>query len=124
MSALQEARERVERVCTTCVLCLRDHYGYSNWTVEGTSLACLAGLNPALDDEDEPYGEPTPELAAALDVAKSCPRYRFGAPAYLDCDREGIPYRATITPEVIVAAGYTDDPEAAELLARRLSNDI
>lgn len=108
----------IERACTTCLLCLRDSYGYSNYTVEGTSLSCLKGLNPALNGEDEPYGEPTPELAAALDVAKTCPSYRQGAPASLDVERDALPYpRTGITPRMILKAGYTDDKEAAKLLA-------
>lgn len=112
--------ETDSRVCTTCVLCVREDYGYSNWTVEGTSLACLVGLNPLLDGQDEPWREVTPELAKALDVAKACPKYRQGTPAAVDCDREGIPYKSVITPQLILKAGYTEDNEAASLLAERL----
>ncbi len=114
----------LKRTCTTCVLCLRDDYGYSNVTVEGTSLSCLAGLNPALDGQDEPYRDVTPELAAALDVALECPRYRVGAPATLDVDREGLSVYdsamrkySQVTPDVLKGRGATDDDEAAELLA-------
>jgi len=113
--------EEIKKACTTCVLCLREDYGYSNWTTEGTNLACLAGLNPALDGQEEPYGDLSPELAAALDVALTCPKYRVGAPATLDVDIEGIPYDTPATAEIVKKGGYTDDDEAAELLARRLT---
>jgi hypothetical protein len=113
--------EQTKRACTTCLLCLRQDYGYSNYTTEGTSLSCLAGLNPALDGQDEPYREVTPELAAALDVALTCQRYREGTPAWLDCDTESIPYDKPVTPEIVKAGGYTDDDEAAVLLAKHLT---
>jgi hypothetical protein len=111
-----------ERACTTCELCLREDSGYSNYTVIETNLYCLAGLNPALEGSEEPSREPTPELAAALDVALACPKYREGTPAWLDVDHEGIPYRTTLTSEIVKQGGYTDDDEAAELLVARLSN--
>lgn len=109
-----------KRVCTMCVLCLREDYGYSNYTTEGTTLACLAGLNPALEgQEHDTWREVTPELAAALDVALTCPRYREGAPAWLDVDMESIPYDRPTTIDDI--RHYTDDDEAAALLLKRLS---
>lgn len=117
--------DETKRACTTCLLCLREDYGYSNWTTEGTTLHCLAGLNPAVEGEEEPWREPTPELAAALDVALTCPRYRQGAPATMDVDQEGIDYKAqrenAVTSEMVIAGGYTDDPEAAALLAARFN---
>lgn len=116
--------DETKRACTTCVLCFREDYGYSNYTVEGTTLHCLAGLNPALDGQDEnPWRDMTPELAAALDVALACPRYREGAPATLDVDHENIPFpvheNATLGN---IMPAYTDDPVAAELLLARLTN--
>ena len=111
------------RSCATCVLCLRADYGYSNYTVMGTELFCLAGLNPALDQQEEPFGDLTPKQAAALDVALTCPRYRFGAPAWLDVDRDDIPSNKTLTAEMVKAARYTDDDEAAELLAQHAAKE-
>jgi len=108
---------RDERTCTTCLLCLREDYGYSNYTVEGTTLSCLAGLNDALSGQEAPWRDVTPELASILDVAKTCRRYREGAPATLDVDREGLPYGRAWTVAEVRAAGCTDDDEAAELLA-------
>lgn len=108
--------------CATCILCLRDDYGYSNWTVDGTTLACLAGLNAALGGQEDPWNEEdTAALAPILDVALTCPRFRFGAPATLDVERENIPYQKTVTPEMVIAGGYTDDLEAANLLAAWLN---
>lgn len=115
-----EQKERdAGRTCTTCVLCLRQDYGYSNWTTEGTTLHCLANLNPELDGSEDPWGEDDiKKLAPILDVALTCPRYREGAPATLDVDQEGIPYSrdGVTTADVIKKGGYTDDDEAAELL--------
>jgi hypothetical protein len=106
------------RVCTTCALCLRDSYGYSNYTVEGTLLACLAGLNPELEDKEEPWHDVTPELAAILDVAKSCPQYREGTGPALDVEREELPYGVQVTPALLLEKKYADDPEQARLMAR------
>jgi hypothetical protein len=114
------------RTCTTCVLCLREDYGYSNYTVEGTTLACLAGLNPEMEGrEDEQWNESRmAELAPILDVALTCPRYREGAPASLDVDHEDIPYptHENVTVELLMK-NYTDDRDAAKLLLARLAND-
>lgn len=126
--------DETKRACTTCLLCLREDYGYSNYTTEGTTLGCLAGLNPALDGmEDEWRPDLSPAMAVALDVALTCPRYREGAPATLDVDQEGIDsgsyqhgegwVRKDVTPESIIAGGYTDDREAAELLAARFNTE-
>lgn len=114
----------VPRTCLTCVLCLRSDFGYSNWTCEGTLFFCLAGLNPELDGKEEPWREEDKKnLDPLLDAALTCPRYRFGAPATLDVDREGIPYKEPVTPEMLAKAGYTDDAEAAPLLIEWLGKN-
>lgn len=113
-----------KRTCTTCQFCLREDAGYSNYTVTETYLACLKRLNPALDGNEEPYGEPSESLAAALDVALTCPSYTEGTPAWLDVDREDIPWTREVTVVTVeMLANYTDNPEARELLAARLNND-
>lgn len=119
---MDDPTEPTERVCTACLLCLRQDHGYSNYTVEGTNLHCLAGANPALDGQEEPYRDMTPELAAAVDVAKVCPLFRAGVPVWMDVDTEGIPYPEPATVEVVKTAGYTDDDAAAELLVKWLSS--
>lgn len=116
----------IERVCTTCLLCLREDTGWSNFTVGETVLHCLAGLNPALEGQDDKtdraiWGEPSKELAAALDVARECPKYRQGVPAWLDVDHTGFPYPERATMEQAKRADYTDDDEAAMLLAVRIN---
>ena len=117
---MNEDGKTVARTCTTCEFCLRDDYGYSNWTVEGTSLHCLKGLNPKLDGkEDETWREPSPEVVEALDVALTCESYVQGAGVWLDCDREGWPYKEE-EQTLDAVKGYTDHPEAAGLLFRYL----
>lgn len=86
--------------CATCRFCLSQDHGYSNWTVTDTSFHCLLDLNPKLEGSEtmyEPdiYEDMTPELAEALDVAKTCPRYTDGAPVHLDIDQEDIPEKKT-----------------------------
>lgn len=99
--------------CLVCVYCLRQDYGYSNWTVEGTTMFCLRGLNPSLDDSEVPWSQPSKALAEALDVALTCPSYRHGAPAHLDVDREGIPYE---NPQPSDYMDYAEDAEVAQLM--------
>lgn len=78
--------------CATCRFCLRKDYGISNATTEGATFHCLLDLNSKLENQELPYDEMTPELAEALDVAITCPRYRDGAPVWLDVDMEDISY--------------------------------
>ena len=115
--------DETKRTCTTCVLCLREDYGYSNYTVEGTTLACLAGMNPAMEGrEDEQWNESRmAELAPILDVALTCQRYREGAPATLDVDHESIPYPVNENATMENLKAYTDDDEAARLMLARLT---
>lgn len=103
----------LERVCTTCSFCLKQDYGYSNWTTEGTTLHCLKGLNPALEGQEEPWREEDKKLAAALDVAKACPGYQAGTPAQTDVDLEGIPWKGATLEHY---TSYCDNPEAGALL--------
>lgn len=105
------------RVCSMCQFCWRQDYGYSNWTTEGTMFECLKGLNPALDGQEEPWRDVSPELAAALDVALTCPSFLAGVPAHTDVDMEAIPYRGA---NVEHCMAYTDNVEAAGLLFRRI----
>lgn len=116
--------DEIKRTCTTCVLCLREDYGYSNYTTDGATLHCLAGLNPELDGEDDAHQwdeSQMAKLAPLLDVALTCDRYRQGAPATLDVEKEGIPHGTPATPEMVKSAYYTDDDEAASLLAEYLA---
>lgn len=49
--------------CTDCKFCYEVDYGYSNYTVEGTTVYCLMGANPNFP-KDRWYGE-EPELEFA-----------------------------------------------------------
>jgi hypothetical protein len=68
--------------CTDCKYCIEEDYGYSNYTVEGTSADCLLGLNASMP-VDRGWGtEP------ALDFAAQCQRFTKGDSVQVDCDRE------------------------------------
>jgi hypothetical protein len=110
--------ESVKRSCATCRFCLRAAYGYSNWTVEGGKFWCLKQLNPALDDSEDEYGDPSPALAAALDVALACPEYREGDGPSLDVDYEdNMQHHKWGTPFTVEnVTAYENDPEVAQLL--------
>lgn len=106
--------------CLTCAFCLRSDYGYSNWTVEGTTLSCLKNRNPGLEGKEEvTWGEERiAELAPILDFAETCPGYRKGAPAYMDVDSEGLPYGRAATWDDYMKQ-YTDDADVAMLMAEK-----
>lgn len=85
--------------CTDCKYCIQQDYGYSNYTVEGTSVDCLLNLNPKFP-EDRGYG-----LEPSIDFAASCSRYTAGESVYVDCDQEDGDLE-----------NYSNDPEIKELL--------
>src|SRR6476661_5219116 len=109
--------------CTTCQLCLRQDHGYSNVTVEGTTLHCLEGLNPGLEGQEAPWREVTPEFVALLDVARTCPQYAPGTPAWLDVDREEMVGEEHWCGPYVGAHvyNYADTDRARELLAEYLN---
>lgn len=75
-----------------------DH-GYSNYTVEGTTVYCLLALNPKLPS-DHWYGK-----EESLEYANFCGRYTNGYCVEVDVDRdEGD------------LLNYSDDPEIKQLL--------
>jgi len=85
--------------CDECKYCLLQDYGYSNYTVEGTTADCLLKLNPNLP-KDHFYGE-----AEGLDFADTCQKYTAGDNVYIDCDQEDGSLE-----------NYSDDEEIKELL--------
>lgn len=89
--------------CDDCKFCILEDYGYSNYTVEGTTADCLFGLNPDFP-VDNFYGN-IPEH----DFANICPRFKIGKPIEIDCDHE----KGHIL-------NYTDDPEIREILEKEL----
>jgi len=67
--------------CNTCKFCVLRDYGYSNWTVEGTSQECGKQL---FEPFDRFYGK-APENAK---IPCPCPQYTTGTPIELDVDGE------------------------------------
>lgn len=86
----------MSRSCNTCRYALFEDYGYSNYTVEGTSFSCLKKAHPE-DGFDRWYGQDK-----RLDFGQDCATYAFGDPVEMDVDGECFP--------------YSDDPEILDLL--------
>jgi len=61
--------------CNTCRWACFEDYGYSNYTVEGTTFTCLKKLHPA-DGFDRFYG-----TDKRLDFGITCGGYESGDPA-------------------------------------------
>ena len=68
--------------CHECRYCILTDYGYSNYTVEGTTADCLMDLNKAFP-VDTFYGE-EPVLA----FAEECKSYTHGSPVEVDVEQE------------------------------------
>ncbi len=90
--------------CEACKFCFRQDSGYSNWTVEYTSIDCLLNLNPKMPSEDS-YIE-DPKLDPILGFGETCPKWAEGTPASFDVDGE------------VTAEDYKDDPEVYALLKK------
>lgn len=58
--------------CLDCKYCLQHSWGYSNYTVEGTTVFCLKKLNPDLPKDRWYREEP------ALKFAESCESFSYG----------------------------------------------
>lgn len=82
--------------CAKCKYAIMKDWGYSNYTVEGTSFHCANELHPA-DGFDRFYGEDS-----RLQFAEECKSFKEGDYISIDCDSEEHP--------------YTDDPELLMLL--------
>ncbi len=87
--------------CTDCKYCVQEDYGYSNWTVEGTTADCLVSSHPNFP-VDRFYKE-EPEL----NFADQCTNFCAGDGPEIDCDREED-----------FPNGYSDDIEIRELLTK------
>lgn len=79
--------------CSECGHCILRDDGYSNYTVEGTTVICSKGLNPN-GDFDRWYGEDKRD-----DYAEQCPEYLEAEPVRLDVECEYIPYKGHNIPE-------------------------
>lgn len=73
-----------ERSCRTCTFAVFVDYGYSNYTVEGTSFNCANGRHP---DGSFDRGW---NIDPRLDYGKKCKGYAAGDPIEMDVDREGM----------------------------------
>ena len=77
------------RRCTTCRNCYLEDYGYSNYTVEGTTVDCLLDLNPDLPQEDSGWDwDPASKDHRINRFAEGCARYEPGEPMNMDVDHE------------------------------------
>ena len=84
--------------CTDCNYCYQQDEGYSNYTVDGTTLYCLLDLNPGFPD-DSFYTE-----CIAVRHAEQCEKYTKGDGLQIDVDFDEYNIR-----------GYTDDQELIDL---------
>ena len=87
------------RKCNSCKYAIEVDYGYSNYTVEGTTVDCLLHLNPKFP-EDRFYG-----LEPYLLFANECKSFSKGDPVGIDCDQEDGSLE-----------NYSNDPEIKNLL--------
>lgn len=72
-----------EKVCTACMFCKHEDFGYSNYTVEGTTLGCLWEFFT----EEEKYLDET-QVVEMRKRAEDCEFYKEGTGIYNDCDGE------------------------------------
>lgn len=85
--------------CNDCRYCLNIDYGYSIYTVEGTTSYCLLKLNPSMPS-DRAWGlDPSHQFAA------QCPRFSPGESVHVDVDHD----RSDLE-------NSSDDPEIVALL--------
>lgn len=68
--------------CSGCKFAVFQDYGYSNWTVEGTTFRCSPKLHPN-GEFDRFYGEDD-----RLTYAEQCYNYTEGEPVRMDVDHE------------------------------------
>jgi hypothetical protein len=68
------------KTCADCMYCIHQDYGYSNWTVEGTTSECSLNRRP---DSDCSCDISRGELFAV-----NCSFFRKGEPQYFNVDDE------------------------------------
>ncbi|RZN09670.1 hypothetical protein CWO91_16715 [Bradyrhizobium genosp. SA-3] len=71
--------------CNNCRWAIMRDYGYSNYTVEGTTFSCAQRLHPG-GDFDRWYGRDE-----RLEHAHKCEKYGEGEPLEFDVDGENYP---------------------------------
>jgi hypothetical protein len=71
-----------QKTCLDCKHCLLEDFGYSNWTVEGTTVHCMKSKHPD-NPFDRWYGEDKRLL-----YANECKSFKRGDLQQLDVDGE------------------------------------
>ena len=97
------------KTCYECAYCLKEEFGYSNYTTEGIEVYCLKNLNPELP-KDAWYGE-----EPALEFADECEGFVKGDPVHIDCEREEVPYEIDGAYSDCIVKGYGNGVSDAEL---------
>lgn len=72
--------------CRKCRFAVEEDYGYSNYTVEGTTFKCLLGKHPE-GEFDRFYGKD-----ARLLFGATCESREPGEPIEIDVEGEGAPF--------------------------------
>lgn len=72
--------------CETCKWFMRQDYGYSNYTTEGTEGHCLKRLNPHLPADLDAWGDKKSATEQALAFGETCPARTAGDGPWFDCD--------------------------------------
>jgi hypothetical protein len=105
------AESEQKRTCEGCKFALLEDYGYSNYTVEGTTVHCLKRLHPDREGFDRWYGED-----GRLLFAERCPGFVAGEPVEVDVEQEkAYPYDAPQAQPWWQA--YIEDDERGALVA-------
>jgi hypothetical protein len=74
------------KMCTSCIRAVLKNYGWSDYTVEGTSIFCSSGLNPELPrDRGWVVSEEDKKVFA---FAETCDAFQEGPPDShpVECD--------------------------------------
>ena len=93
--------------CETCQYFVREDYGYSNWTTEGTNGDCLLSLNSLLPADLDAWGDKKSLTERALAFGETCASRVEGEGPWFDCD-------GGVTNE-----SYKDRPVIYQLLLKR-----
>ena len=101
------------RKCSECAFAIAVDEGYSNYTVEGTSIYCAKELNPGCPF-DRWYGGDASDA-----FAQSCESYKNGEPAEVDVDLDALVGEYPRSFEDPAAwVNYATDDVSADDLAR------
>lgn len=74
----------MDKKCSECVFAILHDYGYSNYTVEGTTVYCSKDIHPD-NGFDRWYGQDKRNLHA-----ENCSSFIEGSPVEIDVDSESL----------------------------------